>query len=158
MSLEDNLGLLASVALFELVERDALRLMAFAAETRRLRTGEYLFQEGERSDGGYVVASGSLGVGQDGSDTVTIADRGALVGKMALFVRIKRPASAQARESTEVLRISPTMMKRMLEEFPAAAIAIRDALADDLADLSADLGQAHGLLAGLDDAAAGRGR
>ena len=154
MSLEESIGLLASVALFELVERDALRLMAFAAETRRLREDEFLFRQGERSDGGYVVVSGSLAVGQDGSDVVTLADRGTLIGKTALFLRTKRPASAWARERTEVLRISPTMMKRMLEEFPAAALAIRDALADDLAELSSDLHQAHVLLAGLDRAGA----
>jgi len=44
----------------------------------------------------------------------------------------------------------------MLEEFPAAALAIREALADDLAELAADLDRAHGLLASLDDKAGGR--
>lgn len=147
MSLDDTLALLSEAELFELVERDALRLMAFAAETRRLRAGEYLFREGERSDGGYVVVSGALAVGREGSEAVTVAGRGALIGRISLFVRMKRPVSAMARERSEVLRISPTMMKRMLEEFPAAAIAIRDALADDLAGLSAGLDQAHRLLA-----------
>lgn len=147
MSLDDTLALLSEAELFELVERDALRLMAFAAETRRLRAGEYLFREGERSDGGYVVMSGALAVGKE-SGVAAIAGRGALIGRIALFVRMKRPVSAVARERSEVLRISPTMMKRMLEEFPAAAIAIRDALADELAGLSADLEEARRLLAG----------
>lgn len=147
MSLDDTLALLSEAELFELVERDALRLMAFAAETRRLRAGEYLFREGERSDGGYVVVSGALAVGREGSEAVTVAGRGALIGRISLFVRMKRPVSAMARERSEVLRISPTMMKRMLEEFPAAAVAIRDALADDLAGLSDGLDQAHRLLA-----------
>lgn len=147
MSLDDTIALLSGVSLFELIERDALRLMAFAAETRRLRANEFLFREGERSDGGYVVTSGELVISKAGSEAVTIADRGALVGRTSLFLRTKRPASAMARERSEVLRISPTMMKRMLEEFPASALAIRDALADDLAELSADLQRAHRLLA-----------
>lgn len=151
MSLEDNIALLSGVALFELVERDALRLMAFAAETRRLRANEFLFREGERSDGGYVVMTGSLATSKAGSDETIVSERGALVGRTALFLRIKRPVSAMARERTEVLRISPTLMKRMLEEFPDAAIAIRDAMADDLAQLSADLARAHGVLAAVDD-------
>jgi CRP-like cAMP-binding protein len=151
VSLDDHIALLSSVALFELVERDALRLMAFAAETRRLRANEFLFRQGERSDGGYVVMSGSLATSKEGSDAVMVAERGALVGRTALFLRTKRPVSAMARERTEVLRISPTLMKRMLEEFPGAALAIREALADDLAELSADLALAHRSLADVDD-------
>ena len=48
MSLDDTIALLSGVSLFELIERDALRLMALAAETRRLRACEFLFREGER--------------------------------------------------------------------------------------------------------------
>lgn len=151
MSLDENITLLSEVALFELVERDALRLMAFAAETRRLRGGEFLFREGERSDGGYIVMSGSLVTTKEGSDAETVAGRGALIGRMALFIRGKRPVSAMAREHSEVLRISPTMMKRMLEEFPGAAHAIRDALAEDLSDLAVDLDRAHRMLMAVDD-------
>ena len=151
MSLDEKIDLLSRVALFELVERDALRLMAFAAETRRMRANEFLFKEGERSDGGYVVMSGSLVTTKVGSDAVTTAECGTLIGRTALFLRVKRPVSAMATDLSEVLRISPTMMKRMLEEFPDAALAIREALADDLAELSADLARAHKLLIAVDD-------
>ena len=37
VALDNHIELLSGVALFELVERDALRLMAFAADARRLR-------------------------------------------------------------------------------------------------------------------------
>lgn len=150
MSLDDTIDLLSGVALFELVERDALRLMAFAAETRRLRANEFLFREGERSDGGYVVMSGKLATTKSDQDVPILSGRGVLIGRTALFLRVKRPVSAMAREGTEVLRISPTMMKRMLEEFPGAAIAIREALADDLLDLSADLARAYEILTAVD--------
>lgn len=157
MALDNHIELLSGVALFELVERDALRLMAFAADTRRLREGEYLFREGERSDGGYVVVSGSLATTKAASDTEMVAGRGALIGRTALFLRIKRPVSAVARERSEVLRISPTLMKRMLEEFPSAAHAIREAMADDLDDLSADLARAHRILSAVDAPRGGSG-
>lgn len=142
---------MSEVALFDLVERDALRLMAFAADTRRLRANEFLFREGERSDGGYVVVSGELVTSKAGSDAITVAGRGALIGRTALFLRVKRPVSAMARERSEVLRISPTMMKRMLEEFPGAAASIREALADDLHVLSEDLAGAYRALIAVDD-------
>ena len=157
MSLDGHIALLSGVALFELVERDALRLMAFAADSRRLRAGEFLFHEGERSDGGYVVVSGSLATTKTGSEAEMIAGPGALIGHTALFLRIKRPVSAVARERSEVLRISPTLMKRMLEEFPNAAHAIRDAMAEDLDDLSADLARAHRMLAAVDEPRGAKG-
>ena len=56
MSLEDDMALLARVAMLADMERDALRLLAFAAETRQLRAGDVLFRKDEMSDGGYVVA------------------------------------------------------------------------------------------------------
>lgn len=146
MSLDDLITLLSEVPVFDLLERDALRLMAFAAETRRLRTGEYLFREGERSDGGYVVLSGELETRREGAASGRIHRRGELIGRTALFLRTKRPVAAIARERSEVLRVSLTLMRRTLEEFPAAALAIREALAEDLDSLAADLDKAGQLL------------
>ena len=60
MALEDDIATLAGAPLFHLLERDALRLVAFAAETRALRAGDVLFRRGDRSDGGHVVARGAI--------------------------------------------------------------------------------------------------
>ncbi|TDR87127.1 cyclic nucleotide-binding domain-containing protein [Enterovirga rhinocerotis] len=146
MPLDDLIDLLAKVPVFDLLGRDALRLMAFAAETRRLRTGEYLFRQGERSDGGYVVLSGELETRREDAESGRIQPKGALIGRTALFLRTKRPVSAIARERSEVLRISLTLMRRTLEEYPDAALAIREALAEDLDALAGDLDRARQLL------------
>lgn len=139
MALDDTIAILEQAPLIGLFERDALRLLAFSAETRRLRAEELLFRQGERSDGGYVVLSGAIAVGRDGSDAVTLAGPSALVGRLALFLRTQRAGTAVARERSQLIRVSPTLMRRVLEEFPSAAGAVRDALAEDLADLSSDL-------------------
>ena len=68
-----------------------------------------------------------------------VAERGSLIGQVALFVRTRRPATAVALAPSEMLRLSPTLMRRVLAEFPAAAAAIQAAMADDLADLMSDL-------------------
>ncbi len=146
MALDDTITLLSRAPLIGLLERDALRLIAFSAETRRLRPNEILFREGERSDGGYVVLSGELAATRDGSEAVTLAGPGSLVGRLALFLRLKRPSSAVARERSNVIRISPTLMRRVLEEFPAAAVSVRDAVADDLDELSEGLDRVRRLL------------
>jgi CRP-like cAMP-binding protein len=141
MALEDDIAVLSRAPLFSLMERDALRLVAFAAEHRTLRAGHVLFRKGDRSDGGYVVSRGAivLDASGDGGSRTFVAGPGSLVGETALFLRLERPATATAREPTGVLRVSPTLMKRVLGEFPAAAAAIHQALTLDLSTLSGGL-------------------
>ena len=52
MALDDDIAILSQAPLFNLLERDALRLVAFASESRSLRAGDVLFRKGDRSDGG----------------------------------------------------------------------------------------------------------
>ncbi|WP_375460898.1 Crp/Fnr family transcriptional regulator [uncultured Enterovirga sp.] len=150
MALDDTIAILSHAPVIGHLERDALRLVAFSAETRRLRQNEILFRQGDRSDGGYVVLSGEIAVTRAGSDEVTLAGPGSLVGQVALFVRMVRPAAAVARQPTSVLRISPTLMRRLLEEFPSAASEVRDALARDLDELTEGLGRVRRMLLDID--------
>jgi CRP-like cAMP-binding protein len=143
LALDDTIRLLAQAPIVGLLERDALRLLAFSADTRRLRAGEVLFRRGDRSDGGYVVLHGRIaltpGSPDGGAEPEAVAGPGSLIGQVALFVRTQRPATAIALEPTEMLRLSPTLMRRVLAEFPAAALAIQAAMAEDLAGLMGDL-------------------
>jgi CRP-like cAMP-binding protein len=156
MALTDDIATLARAPLFELLDRDALRLVAFAAENRVLRAGDVLFRRGNRSDGGYVVGRGTVVLdgkddGKDeGSPAVFVAGPSALIGKAALFARIERPATARARETSTVIRISPSLMRRVLEEFPAAADAMRDVLVDELQHLAAGLDGVRDRLLAID--------
>ena len=139
MALADTITLLSRTPLFRLLDHEALRLIAFMAESRRLRADEALFRRGERSDGGYVVLDGELDITAADESLVGTAGPGVLIGQLALFVRMQRPSSAIAREGATVLRISPTLMRRILQEFPAGAAAIRDALAENLGEFSDEL-------------------
>ena len=60
MALDDDIAILSQAPLFNLLERDALRLVAFASESRTYREGDVLFKRGDRSDGGYVVSRGTI--------------------------------------------------------------------------------------------------
>jgi hypothetical protein len=42
------------------MDYDALRLFAFAGDHRALGAGEVLFEEGDKSDGGFVVMRGAI--------------------------------------------------------------------------------------------------
>jgi CRP-like cAMP-binding protein len=139
LALDDTIALLKKVPLIGRFDPDALRLLAFSAETRPLRDEEVLFSRGDRSDGGYVVLSGTIGIAPGPDEPEIVIGPGSLIGQVALFARIDRPATATARGAAEVLRISPTMIRRVLAEFPAAAQGMRDAMAADLQGLTADL-------------------
>lgn len=152
MALDDDIGILSQAPLFTLLDRDALRLVAFASETRTLREGDTLFRKGDRSDGGYVVSRGAIALdaGEDGTPASFVAGPGALIGQTALFARIERPATAIAREASTVIRVSPSLMRRVLEEFPQAAAAMHDAMAEDLTRLTRSLEHVRRKLIAID--------
>jgi CRP-like cAMP-binding protein len=155
MALDDTIAVMARVPILGLFGADALRILAFSADTRRAAAGELLFRKGERSDGGYVVLSGSVAVGRDDGrePAEMILGPGSLIGRTALFARLQRSSTAIAREDATLLRISPTLMRRVLQEFPEVAARMRDALADDMAELADGLAAVQRTLDELDSRA-----
>jgi CRP-like cAMP-binding protein len=153
MALADDITVLSSAPLFCLMEHDALRLIAFAGEGVTLRSGDVLFRRGERSDGGYLVVRGAIALDarDDGSPASLVAGPGWLLGRSALFSRGGRPATAVAREPSSLLRISPTLMRRVLEEFPAAARALHREVANELSTLSEELDVVRRRLEAIDE-------
>lgn len=152
MALEDDIAILSRAPLFNLLGRDALRLVAFASENRILRAGDMLFRKGDHSDGGYVVSSGAIALDarDDGSPAAFVAGPGSLIGQAALFTRIVRPATAMAREPSTVIRVPPSLMRRVLEEFPDSAIAIHDVMSEELNRLTEGLERVRRHLIAID--------
>jgi CRP-like cAMP-binding protein len=144
MALEDDIEILSRAAL--------CCLLAFASENRILRAGDMLFRKGDRSDGGYVVSRGAIALdaNDDGSPAAFIAGPGALIGQAALFTRVVRPATAMAREPSTVIRVTPSLVRRVLEEFPDAAAAMHQAMADELARLTDSLERVRQKLIAID--------
>jgi CRP-like cAMP-binding protein len=141
MALENTIAVLRRAPVLGLFEDEALRVLANVADARRLRPDEVLFKQGDRSDGGYVVTSGLIAVAREGNGEADIAllGPGSLIGELALFLRMQRPATAVAREASSVIRVSPTLMKRVLQEYPSAADAIAEVLSRDLEGIAAGL-------------------
>lgn len=138
--LDDDIAILADAPLLGFLGQDVLRLLSFAAERRSLAPGERLFARGEASNGGFVVLSGRLALAPRiaGGETVIVGPS-AVIGRLALLLPGQRPTDAHAVTAAEVLRIPPIVMRRVLAEFPQAAQAIHNELADDLAELQDDL-------------------
>lgn len=152
MSLNDDIALLARQPLLGLMDRDALRLLAFAAETRSLRAGDVLFRRGEGSDGAFLVISGAVALKRedDGRPADELVGPGALLGELALFTALERPVTAIAREPTQVMRLARSVMRRVLGESPDSAQAIAAAVAERLHVFNSELAAVGTALRAID--------
>jgi CRP-like cAMP-binding protein len=142
VSLDDDIRCLGRILLFSPLDAEALKLLAFSAETRALRRGDVLFRRGEQADSGYFVISGAVAlyVSTDGkSDAAAVVSAGGLIGEMALLAATERQATAVAREAGSVLKIPRTLFQRILEEYPKAAEAMRVFVAARLSAFVQDL-------------------
>ena len=152
MALDDDMALLGRQPLLSLMERDALRLLAFAAESRILRAGDVLFRAGEPSDGAILVVSGTIAVTtqDDGRPAEEIVGPGALIGELSLFTSLPRPATAIAREPTQIMRLPRSVMRRVLGESPDSAEAIMAAIGDRLRGFVGELKAVQEALGAID--------
>jgi CRP-like cAMP-binding protein len=152
MALDDDMALLARQPLLSLMERDALRLVAFAAESRILRAGDVLFRVGEPSDGAVLIISGAVALNsrEDGGPAEEIVGAGALIGEMALFTSVARQVTAIAREPTQVMRLSRSVMRRVLAESPASAEAVAAAISERLRGFVDQLAAVQDALTAID--------
>ncbi len=139
MALDTDIRRLSSVPLLSELDVEALRLIAFSAETRILRAGDILFSKGERASGGFVVVSGAIALDPygDGRAAAEIVGPDSLIGEMALITETERPVTALARQPTVVLSISRELFHRVLREFPGAAARLQAAIETRLANFAA---------------------
>ena len=131
MSIDDDVVLLERVPTLRLLGAEALRGLAIGAEQQQFARGAILFRAGDEADAGYVVQDGGFRIHvQDGSEPEIVAERGTLIGELALIVPMSRPATAIALEYSMLIRIPRTLFLRVLDSDPAAARRLRDELAN----------------------------
>ena len=116
-------------------------MIAFSAETNILKTGDILFRAGENADCGFFVVSGSFllegrAVSQHSSK---IVGPHTLIGEAALITEAVRPVTVTAQEPSTVLRISRSLFKRVLNEFPDSAAKAAILIAQRLRLLAQEL-------------------
>ena len=138
MALQDNVRNLAQNPTLRDLQPDALRLIAFSAETKILRTGDVLFRRGDDSDAGFVVLSGAVAL-DTGIGPATLVRAPTLIGESALVTETTRGATATAREPSSVLRITRALFHRVLAEYPESAARLHAILTHRLVGLADEL-------------------
>ncbi|WEX09845.1 cyclic nucleotide-binding domain-containing protein [Chelativorans sp. AA-79] len=135
MALDDDIRVLSGVRLFEGFTREQLRLLAFGAETISLGAGRKLYSEGAPADCAFVIASGEVALyhqNADRRDLISTYGPGAILGEFALIAESERLTSAVAQTDVTVIRLSRSMFRRILEEFPEAAEDLHRRISADL--------------------------
>lgn len=130
MTIEDDIAYLERIPLLRRLGTGALRILAIGVESYDLQPGQVLFAAGDSADGAYIIQRGSVSLKPErAGEPEVIAGPGTLLGESALLAETRRPATATARESSTVMRISRSMFLRMLEGYPDAAQRLREMMA-----------------------------
>ncbi len=135
MSLEQDIRVLGNVELFSNLSNDQLRLLAFGAESVRLKAGRDVYRQNAPADCAFVVISGSVALWQDRDgrrETVATVAEGALLGELALITRADRLTGAVAETDCELLRLNRKLFRRMLEEYPETAMKLHARISQNL--------------------------
>lgn len=140
MSIDDDVVLLERVQTLRLLGAEALRVLAIGAEQQQFARGSILFRAGDEADGGYVVQEGSFRIHVPGGrNREVVAERGTLIGELALIVPVSQQATAIAQEYSMAIRISRTLFLRVLDSYPVAAHRLRDEFANRARQTTGDI-------------------
>jgi len=135
LALEDDIRILSGVGLFSELTDEQLRLLAFGAEEVRFAAGRVIFAEGAAAECAYVVASGRVVLYRDGGGEAVALSRlgeGSIIGELALIAPGKRLTYAAAETEIVAMRLSRSLFRRILEEYPEVAARLHARMLHDL--------------------------
>jgi len=131
---------LAGHVLFQGLSEAQLDLLARRAVRRRLPARCELFRKGDESLEAYAILDGRLkatSISPDGREiTLSIMGPGELVGEVAMLFGGRRTLTVETLEASELLVLQRRDLLPLLEQHPAAGLAMMAALAERLTQLT----------------------
>lgn len=153
MSLDADMDVLRSVPFFGGFSAEHLKLIAFSAESRSLPEKLLLYDEGQLLHSAYVVVSGSLRseakTRPGGEPAKRSIGPGALLGERALILDTRARESVRVESRARVLQLRKAMFRRLLQEYPEIAIALRARIARTVVQEAAEFHEAAMRMAGM---------
>jgi CRP/FNR family transcriptional regulator len=135
-SVEDTLGLLRQVPVFEELSEADLQHVAEVSVPRRFGAQEVVFYEGDDSDTCYIVRAGHARAIREHVDgrqiTLATFGPGDIFGELAMFDDERRSATVQAADELDAVGILGADMRRLLRLHPDIAAKLVIALAQRL--------------------------
>lgn len=122
-----------SAPLFVGIDQEAARALLASMSRVDLPRGQVLFHEGEPGDRLYVIADGKLKLGRRSADgrenLLSVIGPGEMFGELSLFDPGPRTATATAVADATLYELSHAELIQWLEEYPAVAKHLLEALA-----------------------------
>jgi CRP-like cAMP-binding protein len=144
MSLDSDIDVLRRIPFFDGFSSEHLRLIAFSAESRSLPEKLLLYDEGQLLHSAYVVVSGSMRgerKGKGGAAAKREIGPGVILGERALVLDTRASEAVRVESRARVLQIRKAMFRRLLQEYPEIALALRARLARNVMQVSAELNE-----------------
>ena len=112
--------LFAESAIFKDLDDEEIEQVAEICEVQDLKSGEYIFREGEEGDRLYIISEGKVRISRDipgsGEEALTVFKKGACFGEMAVLDRSKRSTDAIAHTTCTLLTITRSDFERLLDD------------------------------------------
>ena len=144
MSLETDIEVLRQIPFFQGFSGEHLRLIAFSAESRSLPEKLLLYDAGQLLHSAYVVVSGTMRgerKGKGGALSRRAIGPGAILGERALIVDTRATESIRVESRARVLQIRKAMFRRLLQEYPEIALALRSRMTRGMLQAASELNQ-----------------
>jgi CRP/FNR family transcriptional regulator, cyclic AMP receptor protein len=97
-------------------------------ETRALKAGTVIFQEGDKADGLFIIKSGQVGI-RLGNRTLAELNANSIFGEMALIDDAPRSATAVAVTDIELVPVSEKQFLFLVSQTPFFALKVMRVLA-----------------------------
>jgi CRP-like cAMP-binding protein len=130
--------ILQTVPLFSEIPNKALAELAAIVRELRIKSGETVFEKGDRGDSMYAVVDGQVRV-HDGQHILNHLGERDVFGEMALLDPEPRMASVTAVVDTHLLCLDEEAFHRLVAEQPEVALGIMRVLSRHLRDVAQDL-------------------
>ena len=109
-------------------------LFRLETDTANLQPGDAVFREGEKGEVVYVLLEGQVDVFV-GNRLVETAERGAILGEMALIDNSPRAASAIARTACRLVPVTRRRFIFMVQQTPNFSLHVMKVMADRLRNM-----------------------
>ena len=146
MAITDIVNRLERAVFFNGLDEDDLKRLAGIARESSLSAGNTLFDQGDESDGLYVIVSGILRIYLTADDTreatINLLEDGEIIGEIALLDGLPRSAGAAALTDAKLIFIPREPFIGLLDESPKLAQQIILTLCERLRAANAQFDQA----------------
>lgn len=143
MTAEDLAAMLPANSVLAACSIDELRDLLSSASVHNMKVGETILRQGDDGDSAVVVLAGIARVSMiapNGQEIVLdYAERGSVLGEIALLDGLPRTASASARYAGRYLRIGRAAFERLVETHPKVALRMLRDMARRLRDTDATI-------------------